>query len=170
MSDKSSVAVAPAATPESARTMRAPVTDRVNVEPAILHGMTVREAYWIAGLSLLVLLFLSGLVVSVTRWWQAVLLIPLIGTCVCLWLGSQVLQSIKRGRPDAYYTQALQMWLADRGLCQERFLRHEGYWSLGRTLDLSLSSALQPAADVAPVPGLPPRRPRLEPARSKVGR
>lgn len=159
MNDKSSASHISGAAPEVARTMRAPVTDRVNFEPAILNGMTVREAYWVAGLSFMVMLFLSGLVFMVTRHWQVVLLVPLMGTCACLWIGSQYLQSIKRGRPDAYYTQALHMWMVDRGLRQETFLRHDGYWSLGRSLDLSLSSPLNPAPDGAfAADRLPPAR------------
>jgi conjugative transfer region protein (TIGR03750 family) len=153
MNDKSTASQASGATSESARTMRAPVTDRVNFEPAILHGMTVREAYWIAVLSFVVMLLLAGLVFLVTRHWQVVLLMPLMGTCACLWIGSQYLQSIKRGRPDAYYTQALHMWMADRGLRQDIFVRHDGYWSLGRTLDLALSSPLDPGADGAAAGG-----------------
>ena len=50
----------------------------------------------------------------------------------------------KRGRPDAYYTQAIHLWLAQRSLAKPRFITYHGWWSLGRSFDLSLASPLEP--------------------------
>ncbi|HRM94371.1 MAG TPA: TIGR03750 family conjugal transfer protein, partial [Alicycliphilus sp.] len=110
---------------------KAPVTDRVNVEPSILNGMNMPEAQVIGAVSLVVFLIIGGLVFSVTRLWQVWLLLSLIGPTLALWFGSLYLARIKRGRPDAYYTQAIHLWLAQRSLVKPRFITYQGWWSLG---------------------------------------
>ena len=126
---------------------RAPITDRVNIEPAILNGMTVTEAQWIAGIAMVVFLLIGGLLYLVTGLWQFVLLLTVFGTALTLWFGSQVLARVKRGRPDAYYTQAIHLWLAHRGLTRPKFITYHGWWSLGRTLDFSLDSPFDPPVE-----------------------
>ena len=69
------------------------------------------------------------------------------GTALTLWFGSQVLARVKRGRPDAYYTQAIHLWLAHRGLTRPKFITYHGWWSLGRTLDFSLDSPFDPPVE-----------------------
>ena len=44
---------------------KAPVTDRVNVEPSILNGMNMPEAQVIGAVSLVVFLIIGGLVGSI---------------------------------------------------------------------------------------------------------
>ena len=131
---------------EAAR-QRAPITDRVNIEPAILNGMTVTEAQWIAGIAMVVFLLIGGLLYLVTGLWQFVLLLTVFGTALTLWFGSQVLARVKRGRPDTYYTQAIHLWLAHRGLTRPKFITYHGWWSLGRTLDFSLDSPFDPPVE-----------------------
>ena len=131
---------------EAAR-QRAPITDRVNIEPATLNGMTVTEAQWIAGIAMVVFLLIGGLLYLVTGLWQFVLLLTVFGTALTLWFGSQVLARVKRGRPDAYYTQAIHLWLAHRGLTRPKFITYHGWWSLGRTLDFSLDSPFDPPVE-----------------------
>lgn len=128
---------------------RVPLTDRVNSEPAILHGMTASEATWLGGLSLLIYTIFTGLVIYASGLWQ-LLLAPLILTIGTLWFGSMWLQRIKRDRPDGYYGHALQLWLSHHGLSQARFVRHDGYWSIGRTESLSLRASLEPRAEALP--------------------
>lgn len=123
---------------------RAPITDRVNVEPPILHGMTASEAKVIAIAAFIIFLLLGGLLSAVTGHWQIVLLVAMFGPMGTLWYGSKYLARIKRGRPDGYYTQAIHLWFARRGLTQPKFTLHDGWWSLGRMLDLSLASPLDP--------------------------
>lgn len=127
---------------------RVPLTDRVNSEPAILHGMTASEATWLGGLSLFIYMMLTGLVIYATGLWQ-LLLAPLIATIGTLWYGSMWLQKVKRDRPDGYYTHALQLWLSRHGLSRAQFVRHDGYWSIGRTDSLSLRASLLPPVDAA---------------------
>ena len=118
---------------------RAPVTDRVNVEPAIIRGMTVTEAKVIALITVPLFLLLGGVLLLLTAFWQFILVLGVAGPLVSLWYASGYLQKLKRGRPDGYYTQAIHLWLAKRGLVANKFLSHDGQWDLGRSLDLSLA-------------------------------
>ena len=130
---------------EAAR-QRAPITDRVNVEPAILNGMTVTEAQVIGLVALAVFLLIGAVIFVVSRQWQVLLLLAIFGPAIVLWYSSMYLAKIKRGRPDGFYTQAIQIWREEHGLIwgQPKFLRYSGWWGLGRTLDLSLTSSLNP--------------------------
>ena len=128
---------------EAAR-QRAPITDRVNVEPAILNGMTLTEAKVIGSVSFVVFMLIGALLFSVTHYWQFMLVLGTFGPAFVLWFASQYLARIKRGRPDGYYTQAIHLWLANRGLATPKFLIYHGWWGLGRSLDLSLASAFEP--------------------------
>ena len=87
----------------------------------------------------MVLLLFTGL-------WQLMLLPAIFGPIAALWVGSAKLQDLKRGRPDGYYTQALHLWFARKGLSKSRFLTYHGQWSLGRSLPFSLSHPLDPQA------------------------
>lgn len=129
----------------------APITDRVNVEPAILNGMTASEAQVIGLVSLVVCLMLGGVLLVVTGWWQALMLVALFGPLAVLWFVSKYLAKIKRNRPDGYYSQALHQKVAGWGLATSKFIDHTGYWSLGRTLPFSLASAFEPKVREQPV-------------------
>ena len=118
---------------------RAPVTDRVNVEPAIIRGMTVTEAKVISWVTVPLFLLLGGILLLITGFWQFILVLGVAGPLVSLWYASAYLQKAKRGRPDGYYTQAIHLWLAKRGLVTNKFLTHNGQWDLGRSLDLNLA-------------------------------
>ena len=129
----------------------APITDRVNVEPAILNGMTASEAQVIGLVSLVLCLMLGAFLVAVTGFWQALLLVNLFGPLAVLWFSSKYLAQIKRNRPDGYYSQAMHLWLSARGLTSCKFINHDGYWSLGRTLPFTLASAFPVTAHEPPV-------------------
>lgn len=129
----------------------APITDRVNVEPAILNGMTASEAKTIGLVALVSCFLLGAFLVAVTGFWQALLLVTLLGPLVILWFSSKYLAGIKRYRPDGYYSQAIHLWLAGRGLTACKFISHDGYWSLGRTLPFSLGSAFPVVAQEKPI-------------------
>lgn len=138
---------APEVDVEGVRHKAAPVTDRVNVEPSILNGMTVTEAKVIALASFGVFTVIGGIIFAATGLWHALFLLCIFGPMAILWFASLYLQTIKRGRPDAYYTQAIHLWLVERNLARSRFIRHHGYWDLGRSLDFSLVSPLEPPPD-----------------------
>jgi conjugative transfer region protein (TIGR03750 family) len=134
---------------EGVRPRAAPVTDRVNVEPSILNGMTFTEAKVIALASFGASLVIGGIIFAATGLWHAPFLLCVFGPMGTLWFASLYLQTIKRGRPDAYYTQAIHLWLVERSLAKPKFIRHDGYWDLGRSLDFSLASPLVPPPDVS---------------------
>ena len=129
-----------------------PITDRVNVEPAILNGMTASEAQVIGLISLVLCLMLGGFLVIVTGLWQTLLLTAFFGPLAVLWFSSKYLAQIKRNRPDGYYSQAMHLWLSGRGFSSCKFINHDGYWSLGRTLPFSLASPFHVTAREASAP------------------
>lgn len=118
---------------------RAPVTDRVNVEPAILRGMTMTEAKVISLVTVPIFLLLGVALMYFTGFWQFILALGFVGPLITLWYASEYLQGLKRDRPDGYYTQAIHLWLAKRGFVTNKFLSHDGQWDLGRSLDLNLA-------------------------------
>jgi conjugative transfer region protein (TIGR03750 family) len=126
------------------RSPDAPLTDRVNVEPPILHGMTESEATMIGLASLIAWVAVGAVVAVVVGLWQVILVTAVFGPTLTLWKASSYLAGLKRNRPDGYYWQALSLWLAKHGLAPQRFIRHAGYWSLGRDLPFSLQP---PAAE-----------------------
>lgn len=128
-----------------ARGIHAPLTDRVNVEPPILRGMTESEAAVIGLAALAVWLVVGAVLALVVGLWQVLLAAAVFGPIVTLWKASAVLARIKRNRPDGYYRQALSLWLAAHGLARQRFIRHAGYWSLGRGLPFSLQPPKAPS-------------------------
>lgn len=129
---------------------RAPITDRVNVEPPILHGMTATEAKVIASVAFILFLLIGGTLSATTGRWQIVLLTAMFGPMIALWYVSKYLARIKRGRPDGYYTQAIHLWMVRHGLSQPKFTMYSGWWSLGRTLGVSLASPLDPPPEQFP--------------------
>ena len=114
----------------------APVTDRVNVEPPILNGMTASEAKVIGGAAFAFFLVLGGILGWAVGVWQVLLMCAVPGPMATVWMASTRLARIKRNRPDGYYRQAINQWLAARGLRQAVFISHAGYWELGRRLEL----------------------------------
>ena len=133
---------------QAAQRLHAPLTDRVNAEPAILHGMSVTEAKVIFLVSFAVFSVIAIVIMVFTHIWQLFLGLIVFGPLTTLWYGSQYLEVIKRGYPDSYYTQAIRRWLAERGLADAHFMLYSGQWSLGRPLvGLDLSTPLMPVAD-----------------------
>ena len=114
----------------------APVTDRVNVEPPILNGVTASEAKVIGGAAFAFFLVLGAILGWVVGVWQVLLVCAVPGPMVTVWVASTRLARIKRNRPDGYYRQAINQWLAARGLRQAVFISHEGHWESGRRLEL----------------------------------
>ena len=139
---------------------RAPVTDRVNVEPAIMRGMTVTEARLIALVAFPLCILLGVILLMITGFWQFILMLGMVGPLVALWVGSGYLQTIKRGRPDGYYTQAIHLWLAKRGLTTNQFLSHNGQWDLGRSMDFALAHPyeIKEAKEIKTKPATDPER------------
>ena len=113
------------------------LTDRTNVEPAILQGMTVTEAKFIGIVAMLAWLLLAALIFVVTGIWQVFLLLGVFGPAATLWLASSYLAHIKRGKPDGYYSQALALRMVAWGLGKPVLKDREGWWSQGREFPLA---------------------------------
>ncbi|THT98404.1 TIGR03750 family conjugal transfer protein [Lampropedia puyangensis] len=127
---------------------RAPLTDLINAEPAIFQGMTVTEAKVIGAVSMVLFLTLGTVLFAMTGFWQFIVVCGIFGPLVLMWFASAQLAMVKRGRPDGYYSQAIHLWLTEKGLGRSHFIRHNGYWALGRTLDFSLSAPYEfPSAE-----------------------
>lgn len=116
----------------------APLTDRVNVEPPILRGITSTEAQVIGILSLVACVAAGLLVYAITGFWQLILLFSIFGPLMTVWISAGYLATIKRGRPDGYYGQAMRLWAIRHGLMRPRFTLHDGGWGLGRSLGMPL--------------------------------
>lgn len=112
----------------------APLTDRVNVEPPILNGMTASEAKYVGLVALALSLVVGGLVAALTGIWQILLGAAIFGPLSMLWVASNHLASFKRNRPDGYYMQWLRIQAARRGIGRMAFIDHDGAWDLGRPL------------------------------------
>jgi len=117
-----------------ARALRAPVTDRVNADPPIFHGMTAAEGFKIAVSCLIFYGVISALLAMLTGWLPIIPIVSLAGTGATLWYGSLWLAKIKRGRPEHYYNQAVSIWLAEHGISRKVFLLYTRFWSVGRDM------------------------------------
>ena len=85
------------------------MTDRVNVEQPILNGMTASEAKVIAIVATAFWGLIGALVAALLHIWSIVIV-----SLVCLpitsrGIGSIRVATVKRGRPDGYYGQAMQL-------------------------------------------------------------
>lgn len=121
----------------------APLTDRVNVEPAILNGMTTTEAQIIGAISFAFCVAIGGLLVAMFGKWQILLIVSLFCPLVILWFASKKLAQVKRNRPDGYYAQAIHLWAARKGLTKNKFIEYEGFWGLGRSLEFGFWSPFE---------------------------
>ena len=139
---------------------RSTITDRVNAEPAIVNGMNVTEAKYMSLVTFPVCILLGGLMFGLTGLWHFLLLLGMFGPLVVLWFGSLRLAVLKRDRPDGHYTQALHLWMADRGWVVANYLRYFAEWDIGVSLGWTFGVPYYPSldADLQPVrPPLPQR-------------
>lgn len=119
---------------------KAAMTDRVNVEPPILNGMTASEAKVIAIVATAFWGLIGALLSALLHIWPIFIVSLVVLPITTLWIGSIRLATVKRGRPDGYYGQAMQLWAVKRGFAKNNFIGHDGYWDIGVTSDLVLSS------------------------------
>ncbi len=110
----------------------APVTDRINVEPQIINGLSHSEVEVAAGVFLAIFSAIGLALWLVTGIWPLFVLIAIVGTLTSVWTLSKHIAELKRNRPDGYYIQFIRHALARRGLRRASWVTHDGYWSLGR--------------------------------------
>ncbi|AVS67400.1 TIGR03750 family conjugal transfer protein [Paracidovorax avenae] len=118
----------------------APLTDRVNTEPPIINGMSATEGGYVAAASFAFFLVVGLLLYLLTGYWHFIFACSVIGPVAVLWQASLYLQTVKRNKPEGWYVQAARLWLEDHGPGRKRYLRHHGYFELGRRIDFDVAS------------------------------
>jgi conjugative transfer region protein (TIGR03750 family) len=111
-----------------------PLADRVNVEPPIINGMSATEASFVFIGSCLIFAVVGVLLWVMTGFWPLSVGSLLIGPATTTWKLSKHLAVLKRNRPDGYHLQLIRKRLARWGLARDPFIRHSGWWSLGRSI------------------------------------
>lgn len=117
---------------------RAPLTDRVNSEPPIVNGMSATEAGYVGSAAFMASVLLGVLLYALTGYWYFIFGIAIIGPLATLWYASLHLQTVKRNKPEGWYVQAARLWLANAGIGRSTYLRHHGFFELGRRLDFDV--------------------------------
>jgi len=57
----------------------------------------------------------------------------LVAVGLTVFIGGTVLQKWKRGRPEGYYRQVAEIYLGKRKMIRNKFIVHDGEFTLGRT-------------------------------------
>lgn len=113
---------------------QAPLSERVNNEPAILKGLSSSETT-VAALCFTPLWFvIGGLLSLLLQRWQIVMALTIIGPAVSVWYAAGYFATLKRNRPDHYYQHAFVVWRHRLGLSKTPFIVQRGPWELGRIL------------------------------------
>jgi len=120
------------ATPEAI--LDAPCVDRVNVEPAILLGLSSTEAVWTIVAAFSVWVPIGLLIGLLTRSMAIGVLFSSVTPLITVYIAAQKMAAVKRDRPDLYYLHLFRQTLARTGLRRSRFVIHFGGWDLGRSL------------------------------------
>ena len=112
----------------------APCVDRVNVEPAILLGLSSTEAVWTIVAAFSVWVPIGVLIGLLTRSMAIGVLFSSVTPLITVYIAAQKMAAVKRDRPDLYYLHLFRQTLARTGLRRSRFVIHFGGWDLGRSL------------------------------------
>jgi conjugative transfer region protein (TIGR03750 family) len=112
----------------------APCVDRVNVEPAILLGLSSSEAVWTIVAAFSVWVPIGILMGLVTRSMAIGVLFASVTPLATVYVAALKMAAVKRDRPDLYYLHLFRQRLARLGLRRSRFVTHAGLWELGRSL------------------------------------
>lgn len=115
-------------------TPEVPLSDRINVEPPIINGMSETEALYVAGISVVVFVILGVLLWYATGFWWFSMVSLLFGPTTTTWTLSKHLAVLKRNRPDAYHAQLMTQKLARWGLRRSPYIQRDGWWSIGRSV------------------------------------
>ncbi|HEX7635851.1 MAG TPA: TIGR03750 family conjugal transfer protein [Noviherbaspirillum sp.] len=117
----------------------APLTDRVNAEPAILRGLSSTEALIAIGASFAFWIPVSLVIGFAVQHLQVSVIFMGAGPICSVWLLSGWFQKVKRDQPDYVYLHKIKKWGAAKGLLVSRFLSHSGYFDIGRTVRKSIN-------------------------------
>lgn len=110
-----------------------PPPESLDFDPPVLWGCTGRELRALAFMtfppSLVVLLVLLAPIGV----WVAALPLAVLLTIGVVWGGAQVVRRLKRGRPEGYFEQWLELALQRLGVRPRTIIHRGGPWSLGRS-------------------------------------
>jgi conjugative transfer region protein (TIGR03750 family) len=119
----------------------APMTDRINAEPAILRGLSSTEAQLAIGVSLAAWTVFSVPFSFLIGYPQVSIIFIAAGTIGTVWMLSGWFQRVKRDRPDFYYQHMYKKWMTRAGLMRARFVTQSGIWELGRSVPPQVRSS-----------------------------
>ena len=109
------------------------LTDRLDAEPSIFRGCSLRELTVMAGVAGLVWLPIclvgAALVGSVTMGFG----VSGVFVVVTVVAGASIFQRLKANRPNGYYQQICHLWLARRKVLKSPYIVRSGRWDLGRS-------------------------------------
>ena len=107
--------------------------DRLNGEPIVFRGLTSTELGLLAagsvGFWLPLCLIGAGFAGYLMMGFGLAALLA-VGT---LWVASQWIQAVKRGKPDGYHVLRLELFLHDLKLRTSPFVRYSGVWDIRRS-------------------------------------
>ncbi|HEY4437199.1 MAG TPA: TIGR03750 family conjugal transfer protein [Lelliottia sp.] len=107
--------------------------ERLNREPAVFRGLTVSELLIALSCGLL-FGALAGIFPAVLwRNWSFIPGSALPGGALAILSGGRWLARLKRGRPESWLYRALELKLARVGIGAQRFVLHDGVWSIRRS-------------------------------------
>ena len=112
----------------------APCVDRVNVQPAILLGLSSSEAVWAIVGAFSVWVPIGVIIGLITHSMAIGVLFATVAPMLTVFVAAKKMASVKRDRPDLYYLHLFRQRLARTGLRRSRFVIHVGGWDLGRSL------------------------------------
>ena len=111
----------------------APEIDRVNVEPAILLGLSSSEALWTIGVAFAIWIPVAGVVAAMRSSFPLFILMATSIPLVTVWIMAKKMAAGERNRPDLYYVHAMRKWAAMKGIRRSRYITHVGEWDVGRS-------------------------------------
>lgn len=142
----------------------APLSDRINSEPAILRGLSSSEIITAAAVFFPVWLVIGLLLGGLLHIMQLAFILPIGGPMASVWISAGFLARVKRNRPNHYHWLALQWWLHKSLGFPAPFIAHGGSWDLGRSMPPEPAPSRRRRARSPSSPGALPEAPHQEPA------
>lgn len=108
------------------------LADRLNAQPTIFRGCTSSELTVIAIFSAIVWIPVCLMVATALGNTVSGLTFGAIAIGMTMFIVATLFQKIKRGRPEGYYQQLIEIAMDKYGLKKAPYIRETGYWSIGR--------------------------------------
>lgn len=118
----------------------APEIDRVNVEPAILLGLSSSEALWTIGVAFAIWIPIAGVIAGLKSSFPLFILLATSLPLLTVYFLAKKMAAVKRNRPDLYYVHAMRKWAAKKGIRRSRYITHVGEWDVGRSFQFKAAA------------------------------